>query len=432
MTSASTQPTWSEFHQNLLDVWIDSVTKGNPFGEYYRRTRWAPPTERDQLLELLTQRLRDVVAKINDPLAPKPSSQTVTATTNTDAVAVKGSGRETLVEMSTEQHLATVKTESVAQSNHHQISSSAESAGNMQMPSSAAWGSMSLADKLRIAKAMQVTATKQPTVDLLDGTEADVATRQVDKRPREEDSSDTNEREGSAIDEPLRRRAITFDDDDDDDDDTFDVFVPPQPIDTNGGSLSTSSSSSIRPSSPADELSQIYGDAVYDISAAISRITGGASDVSETSTRDGPMDPSKMTKDEFMRNIKRAPRRGEIGITAEQVAEVERQGYVMSASRNRAADKHLDRIQRQLHEKQAAGKHLEFLKENDRRAKERALRDLADIARSEAMTTHDTIPESKPSQAHLPVSASATTSNQLKGPDADGIKGELKREVAPP
>lgn len=81
--------------------------------------------------------------------------------------------------------------------------------------------------------------------------------------------------------------------------------------------------------------------------------------------------PSQQTKDEFMQQFKRAPRRGEIGVSAEQVAEASALGYVMSGSRNRATDKYVDRIQRQLHEKQAAQMRLDFLKESDRRTDER-------------------------------------------------------------
>lgn len=81
-----------------------------------------------------------------------------------------------------------------------------------------------------------------------------------------------------------------------------------------------------------------------------------------------PKHASQMTKDEYMTQFKRAPRRGEIGISAEQVAEAQALGYVMSGSRNRASDKYVDRIQRQLHEKQASQLRLNFLQESDRRA----------------------------------------------------------------
>ncbi|KEG15292.1 hypothetical protein DQ04_00121240 [Trypanosoma grayi] len=77
--------------------------------------------------------------------------------------------------------------------------------------------------------------------------------------------------------------------------------------------------------------------------------------------------PSQMSQDEFLRQFKRAPRRGEIGYDAESVAAAEAVGYVMSGSRNKEKQHYVDSIQRKLHEKEARKLRLQFRKVEDER-----------------------------------------------------------------
>lgn len=84
----------------------------------------------------------------------------------------------------------------------------------------------------------------------------------------------------------------------------------------------------------------------------------------------------QQTYEEFMKTQARAPRMGEIGITAADVEKIESLGYVMSGSRNPLAEKRIELQQRAVHEKQAAKQSLNFLAETDRRADERTIDDL--------------------------------------------------------
>ncbi|EKG04079.1 hypothetical protein TCSYLVIO_004860 [Trypanosoma cruzi] len=77
--------------------------------------------------------------------------------------------------------------------------------------------------------------------------------------------------------------------------------------------------------------------------------------------------PSQMSQEEFLRQFKRAPRRGEIGYDAESVAAAEAVGYVMSGTRNREKQHYVDNIQRKLHEKEARKLRLQFRKVEDER-----------------------------------------------------------------
>lgn len=77
--------------------------------------------------------------------------------------------------------------------------------------------------------------------------------------------------------------------------------------------------------------------------------------------------PSQMSREEFLQQFKRAPRRGEIGYDAESVAAAEAVGYVMSGSRNREKQHYVDSIQRKLHEKEAQKLRLQFRKVEDER-----------------------------------------------------------------
>lgn len=87
----------------------------------------------------------------------------------------------------------------------------------------------------------------------------------------------------------------------------------------------------------------------------------------------------QLTYEEYMKTQARAPRKGEIGITAEDVAKIETLGYVMSGSRNPMAQKRIEAMQREVHEKQASKMSLEFLAESDRRSDEKAIDSLFDM-----------------------------------------------------
>lgn len=77
--------------------------------------------------------------------------------------------------------------------------------------------------------------------------------------------------------------------------------------------------------------------------------------------------PSQMTREEFLRQYKRAPRRGEVGQSAEEIAKAQQLGYVMSGSRSIGAQMYVDRIQRQLHEREASKLQQHFRKVEDER-----------------------------------------------------------------
>jgi hypothetical protein len=94
--------------------------------------------------------------------------------------------------------------------------------------------------------------------------------------------------------------------------------------------------------------------------------------------------PSQMTRAEFLSQFKRAPRRGEIGQTAEDIAAAEKLGYVMSGSRSVASRMYVDRIQRQLHEHEAAKLQQQFRKVEDERMDDQLVHGLADFVMKRA------------------------------------------------
>ena len=96
--------------------------------------------------------------------------------------------------------------------------------------------------------------------------------------------------------------------------------------------------------------------------------------------------PSQMTKEEYMQQFRRAPRRGEIGISADRIAEAESLGYVMSGSRRKEGVRYIDRMQRQLHEREAAKMRLQFLQEEDRRNDSEAMSEFIRLAQASATT----------------------------------------------
>ncbi|AIO01354.1 hypothetical protein LPMP_330610 [Leishmania panamensis] len=89
--------------------------------------------------------------------------------------------------------------------------------------------------------------------------------------------------------------------------------------------------------------------------------------------------PSQMTRAEFLSQFKRAPRRGEVGQTAEEIAAAEKLGYVMSGSRSVASRMYVDRIQRQLHEHEAAKLQQQFRKVEDERMDDQLVLELAQL-----------------------------------------------------
>lgn len=92
--------------------------------------------------------------------------------------------------------------------------------------------------------------------------------------------------------------------------------------------------------------------------------------------------PSQMTREEFLRQFKRAPRRGEIGQSAEEIEKAEALGYVMSGSRSKAAHLFVNRVQRQLHERDAAKREHQFRQVEDERTNARIIEELTALVRS--------------------------------------------------
>eukprot|EP00796_Vickermania_ingenoplastis_P012862 gene12862-8743_t len=89
--------------------------------------------------------------------------------------------------------------------------------------------------------------------------------------------------------------------------------------------------------------------------------------------------PSQMTREEFLSQYKRAPRRGEIGQSAEDIQGAEALGYVMSGSRSKAAQLFVNRVQRQLHERDAAKLDQQFRQVEDQRTNELFVNGLRDL-----------------------------------------------------
>lgn len=161
-------------------------------------------------------------------------------------------------------------------------------------------------------------------------------------RPRPSDSGVTKEaggeaRRGKGTSTALKEGAVEKDEEDDDE---FGVALG---LVTGAPSLSDSASGASRAGGPTD-----------------------ASNSDDLAMKH----PSQMTREEFLSQFKRAPRRGEIGQTAEEIAVAEQLGYVMSGSRSKASQMYVDRIQRQLHEREAAKLQKQFRKVEDERMDE--------------------------------------------------------------
>lgn len=331
----------------LRSLAVDGVA---PTSELSLRTKWLPEIQAEELRTGIRQRLvsaigRDFVRR-KASVDSAPSSRNVPKQENLHESSSKGQAKLEANDDSTRNHHAVaVKIEqsdlSEALVPHCESSSSAQ-------VTVAIASAPTLVEKLRLAKAnasMSSTTHATPqSVHAMPSNAADV--------------------EGSALDSSAMqtgtpnvvRSEVLGDDgtDDDDEDMSFDVYIPAE----------------VRPrDEPPRKAARIDRGGDGSVSSATPQLSQQPHEGSSGAVKD----PSKMTKDEYMLQFRRAPRRGEIGITPEQVAEAAALGYVMSGSRNKSGDKYIDRIQRQLHEKHAAHLRLQFLQEGDRRAAEAAL-----------------------------------------------------------
>ncbi|KAH9578398.1 NF-kappa-B-activating protein [Trypanosoma melophagium] len=110
-------------------------------------------------------------------------------------------------------------------------------------------------------------------------------------------------------------------------------------------------------------------------------VNSGWNGTSQLSDENHMKHPSQMSREEFLRQFKRAPRRGEIGYDAESVAAAEAVGYVMSGSRNKEKEHYVDHIQRKLHEKEARKLRLQFRQVEDERSDEATVASLLTLVR---------------------------------------------------
>mgnify|MGYP001568132935 CR=1 FL=1 len=89
---------------------------------------------------------------------------------------------------------------------------------------------------------------------------------------------------------------------------------------------------------------------------------------------------SNLTYAEFMSsNNQRVPRRGEIGVSAEDIQSYENLGYVMSGASNRHFEKGIEGLQRVLHHRQAEKVRLDIISEEHRRRDDSAVEDFKRI-----------------------------------------------------
>lgn len=109
------------------------------------------------------------------------------------------------------------------------------------------------------------------------------------------------------------------------------------------------------------------------VSSASNNNHNGSRGATPTSTG-AQQQPPHMTYEEFMSsNQRRVPRRGEMTVTAEEIAEYESLGYVMSGSKNRGFEKAIEGLQAALHHRQADSVRLDIVAEEHRRRDERAV-----------------------------------------------------------
>ena len=106
-----------------------------------------------------------------------------------------------------------------------------------------------------------------------------------------------------------------------------------------------------------------------------------------TDTNNVPPSPSPgapstpQTYGEFMKSLRRVPRRGEVGLTAEDVASAESLGYQMSGSRSKAVELHLGHVKDNMQQQQADRHRIAFVEEEDVRADRQLHDQLVALAR---------------------------------------------------
>lgn len=91
----------------------------------------------------------------------------------------------------------------------------------------------------------------------------------------------------------------------------------------------------------------------------------------------------QQTYEEYIATQARVPRRGELGVTPEQVQQYQNMGYVMSGSRRPEVELRLQAVQKEMHKKMAGTQHLDFVAEEQRRAEEKALDDFQRIVQQQ-------------------------------------------------
>jgi hypothetical protein len=348
----------------LLDKAIESI-RTNPFGEFSARTKWMPKERTESLLADIRRRLDAALAQDEADIAAELHAAELkqeqklslpkqeVAQNHQQPVPLP---RHSVAHQKRERSPVAVIKESIEASSSQLLVK--EERVDMEQPMGAAttFKSAIQAAKAKAAQrsaaaaaASSSTTTGSSNNNAMAEPSTTDAVRVAVAEPAESVVLRFQPAQGvsgaSATDVPPVRR-----DDDEDDDESFDVFIPDA---VRSALVSTSGLHSSSSTNRSSEVNWLAGD----VASQAASTSGG-----------GGKHASQLTKDEYMQQFKRAPRRGEIGVTAEQVAEATSLGYVMSGSRNRASDKYVDRIQRQLHEKQASQLRLDFLKESDRRS----------------------------------------------------------------
>lgn len=366
----------------LLDKAIESI-RANPFGEFAARTKWAPKERTETLLADIRRRLDSALAQDEadeavdhanqlkkeqqhqlkeetslllsaggrslprPPRLPVAHQKRERSPTTTVVTLVKES---TLVKEEPSEQLG-VASAAVASSNTTSFKNAIQAA-----KAKAALRAATVTAQV-VGSAINADGVAQPNVELAhDSRASDYLPQPESTAGRTASSSSQQHFHQVQQQQPSSNLVV----DDDDGDESFDVFIP-EAVRSTMAASSSSSSGGITGSSGIHWTDSSRGrPSETSLSSTMMGVGGGSSSSSKHA--------SQLTKDEYMQQFKRAPRRGEIGVTAEQVAEATSLGYVMSGSRNRASDKYVDRIQRQLHEKQASQLRLDFLKESDRRS----------------------------------------------------------------
>lgn len=361
----------------LIDHAMQSI-EGNPFGEFAARTRWTTTERRTALLADIRRRLEDALARdeaadaerrrimdLKSEKRPKQGmksdSEELHASSSVAPLkrARSPEGYKEIDEGVMKREETT--SEGILSSNADPRSCESSTSSTTFRAALQAAKRKAIEQRVPAASTSAVSSTSAPSgttegsmSSLLGGAPADVGGQTSTSAATIPTIKNQSTLVGaSAAATAASTTEIAHNNSDDDDDETFDVFIPDAVRHGGGGGTPSSTvlgGGGAGPISSSKSTSSSSNVFVVDDPSAVRR------------------DASQLTKDEYMRQFKRAPRRGEIGISAEEVSQAEALGYVMSGSRNRASDKYIDRIQRQLHEKQAAQLRLEFLKESDRRS----------------------------------------------------------------